>query len=117
MNITIEQKNIIDNILMKYIGKLSKNKFEFLCRVYYDFVSRLKERCYIEIRSEMGVDSLLSNNDKLEIEEYFTKTILQNSQVFIEGYVTCLVLYDLDQDDTLVFNLSRFQINNGNLLH
>jgi len=27
------------------------------------------------------------------------------------------VLYDLDQDDTLVFNLSRFQINNGNLLH
>ena len=116
MNITIEQKNIIDNILMKYIGKLSKNKFEFLCRVYYDFVFRLKEQYYIEI-SAQDAGSLLENSNKLELDEYFTKIILPNSEVFINGYVTCLALYDLDQDDTLVFNLSRFQMNNSNLLH
>ncbi len=116
MNITNEQRYIIDNILIKYIDKLSKDKFEFLCRVYYDFVFRLKEQYYTEIEiNAKDDDSLLENINKLE--EYFTKVTLPNSRIFIDGYVTCLMLYDLDKDDAIVFNLSRFQMNNSNLLH
>ena len=114
MNITSEQKYVIDNILMKYIDRLSKEKFKLLCRVYYDFIFRLKEQYYIEI-STKNTDSLLDNIEKLE--EYFTKNMLPNSVIFVDGYVTCLVLHSLDKNDTIVFSLAKFQMNNSNLLH